>query len=317
MTKQLTIKRDVSSPKKTNVLTEQVREIAIPQNQATFVFNEKSFESVEVISCDYSLVKSQDLLIDVRDDALKMHFRLSGESNCYCDEQGAFGLKSGQHSLMFHNNCETKVVMDPTQNKGKFIEIMLSRNLFERFFEQGNDFQKRFLEQTNLKKHVWTDRSLQITPEMLWLLSDMQKDTYTGNLKKLYLEAKITELMLLQVDAFDTINNPNKLSTQDLDKIQYTKTLIEQNIQSPLTIQQLSGEVGLNMKKLTTGFKAVFQTTIFEYTNKQRMAEAKRLLLDQKWYVGEVSDYLGYKNPQHFTVAFKKYYGSLPSQFKD
>lgn len=317
MTKQLTIKRDVSSPKQTNILTEQVREIAIPQSQATFVFNEKSFESVEIISCDYSLVKSQDLLIDVRNDALKMHFRLSGESNCYCDEQGNFGLRSGQHSLMFHNNCETKVVMDPTQNKGKFIEIMLSRSLFEKFFEQGNDFQKRFLEQTNVKQHVWTDRSLQMTPEMLWLLSDMQKDTYTGNLKKLYLEAKITELMLLQVDAFNTINDTNKLSIQDLDKIQFSRTLIEQNIQNPLTIQQLSHEVGLNMKKLTTGFKAVFQTTIFEYTNKHRMAEAKRLLLDQKWYVWEVSDYLGYKNPQHFTVAFKKYYGSLPSQFKE
>ncbi|MCC9041578.1 helix-turn-helix domain-containing protein [Myroides sp. M-43] len=50
--------------------------------------------------------------------------------------------------------------------------------------------------------------------------------------------------------------------------------------------------------------------------NRMKSKRAKRLLLDHKWYVGEVSEHLGYKNPQHFTVAFKKYYGVLPSLFK-
>lgn len=316
MTKPLTIKRDLSLPKDNAGLTEEVRAIRVPENKATFVFNEKSFDRVEVISCDYELEKDQNLLIDVKNDALKMHFRLSGESSCFCDEGGSFSLKSGEHSLMFHNNCETKVVMNPTQNQGKFIEIMLSRSLFERFFEGGNDFQQQFLNQTMKKNHVWTDRSLNITPKMFALLQEMKDDTYQGHLKKLYLEAKITELMVLQVDAFDKTKDLPKLTAQELDQIQYAKVLIEQNIQTPLTIQQLSRIVGLNIKKLTIGFKTVFQTTIFEYAKAYRMLEAKRLLLDQKWYVNEVAEHLGYKNPQHFTVAFKKYYGVVPRLFK-
>lgn len=318
MNKQLIIERDLIGQQSNSILTEEVRELSVPDSESNFLFDEKSFDGVQVISCDYALERSQDLLIDVRNDALKMHFRLAGESNCYCDEQGGFGLKTGEHSLMFHSNCETKVVMNPTADKGKFIEVMITRSLFEQFFEQGNDFQKRFLDLATSKSHVWTDQSLKITPEMFAILTDLQKDTYTGHLKKLYLEAKMTELMLLQVDAFDKAkaNDSLKFTTQELDKIQYAKALIEQHIQEPLTVQQLSREVSLNMKKLTTGFKAVFQTTIFEYANSYRMHEAKRLLLDHKWYVGEVSEHLGYKNPQHFTVAFKKYYGVLPSLFK-
>lgn len=318
MNKQLIIERDLIGQQSNSILTEEVRELSVSDSESNFLFDEKSFEGVQVISCDYALERSQDLLIYVRNDALKMHFRLAGESNCYCDEQGGFGLKAGEHSLMFHSNCETKVVMNATADKGKFIEVMITRSLFEQFFEQGNDFQKRFLDLATSKSHVWTDQSLKITPEMFAILTDLQKDTYTGHLKKLYLEAKMMELMLLQVDAFDKAkaNDTSKFTTQELDKIQYAKALIEQHIQEPLTVQQLSREVSLNMKKLTTGFKAVFQTTIFEYANSYRMLEAKRLLLDHKWYVGEVSEHLGYKNPQHFTVAFKKYYGVLPSLFK-
>ncbi|MDR0229752.1 MAG: AraC family transcriptional regulator [Flavobacteriaceae bacterium] len=318
MSKQLIIERNLNTIREHNTLTEEVRELIVPDRNAVFLFDEKSFEQVQVISCDYKLEEKQDLLIDVHNDALKMHFRLSGESNCYCSEGGSFGLQSGEHSLMFHNNCETKVVMQPTEKKGKFIEIMISRRLFEHYFEEGNDFQKRFLEQANVKTHVWTNRSLKITPEMFAILQDMQKDTYNGYLKKLFLEAKFTELMLLQVDAFDKvkITDTTKYSTQELDKIHYVKVLIEQHINNPLTIAQLSRQVGLNTKKLTMGFKAVFQTTVFDYVKSYRMQEAKRLLLDCNWYVGEVAEHLGYKNAQHFTVAFKKYYGILPSLFK-
>jgi AraC-like DNA-binding protein len=46
------------------------------------------------------------------------------------------------------------------------------------------------------------------------------------------------------------------------------------------------------------------------------MERAKYLLMDSGKSISEVSDEIGYKNPQHFTVAFKKKFGLSPKNFK-
>ena len=60
----------------------------------------------------------------------------------------------------------------------------------------------------------------------------------------------------------------------------------------------------------------MFHTTIFAYYNGLRMERAKYLLMDSGKSISEVSDEIGYKNPQHFTVAFKKKFGLSPKNFK-
>ena len=56
--------------------------------------------------------------------------------------------------------------------------------------------------------------------------------------------------------------------------------------------------------------------TAFQYLLEQRMQKAKQLLLESNYNIAEISDIVGYKNPTHFTFAFKKFYNRLPSDFK-
>ena len=44
-----------------------------------------------------------------------------------------------------------------------------------------------------------------------------------------------------------------------------------------------------------------------------KMEEAKNMLLNLNLPVKEVSDMVGYKNPQHFSTAFKRKFGVSPS----
>jgi AraC-like DNA-binding protein len=46
------------------------------------------------------------------------------------------------------------------------------------------------------------------------------------------------------------------------------------------------------------------------------MEDARRLLLEGEKTISEVSYWVGYKNPAHFTVAFKQYFGMLPSAIR-
>jgi len=67
---------------------------------------------------------------------------------------------------------------------------------------------------------------------------------------------------------------------------------------------------------LKKGFKEVFGTTVFGFWNELKMQESKNLLLEHKLTVAEVSEKIGYKNPQHFSTAFKQYFGISPSRLK-
>jgi AraC-like DNA-binding protein len=44
------------------------------------------------------------------------------------------------------------------------------------------------------------------------------------------------------------------------------------------------------------------------------MEKAKELILEKNYNIAETSYSVGYKHAQHFTVAFKKMYGYLPSE---
>ncbi|WP_256441273.1 helix-turn-helix transcriptional regulator [Chitinophaga sp. HK235] len=68
--------------------------------------------------------------------------------------------------------------------------------------------------------------------------------------------------------------------------------------------------------KLKKGFKEMFGNTVFGYMNQVRMEKAKLLLLEGKNSIADISFTVGYKNPQHFTAAFKKHFGYLPSELK-
>lgn len=156
-----------------------------------------------------------------------------------------------------------------------------------------------------------------ILPPMLQCINEISSSVFTGSLQQLYLETKATELFLLQIQALK--NNPltiTKLKPSDIECLHQARLYIEKNYHTPCTIIDLAKIVGINQTKLKSGFKELFGTTVFGYVKDLQMEKARQLLLDEKLYVSEVADQIGYKHPQHFAAAFKRKFGILPSELK-
>ena len=83
-----------------------------------------------------------------------------------------------------------------------------------------------------------------------------------------------------------------------------------------MSIAELSRKAGINQMKLKTGFKQLFNTTVFSYLHFIRIQEARRLLTEENMHVNEVAFRIGYKHPHHFTVAFKKHFNVTPIQLR-
>lgn len=80
------------------------------------------------------------------------------------------------------------------------------------------------------------------------------------------------------------------------------------------TIRALAREVGLNEKKLKQGFRRQFGDTVHGYLTAARMAEARRLLASGDLSVTDVCLKIGYANPSHFALQFRRAHGVTPRQ---
>ncbi|MEO0901904.1 MAG: AraC family transcriptional regulator, partial [Bacteroidota bacterium] len=158
-----------------------------------------------------------------------------------------------------------------------------------------------------------------ITLEMYSIINEIIHCERTGLFKRIFLESKVISLLLLQMEqisSFDHQNSSPTLKKEDVEKMYEVKELLDLNFKKTDTLTNLAKKVGTNEYTLKKGFKELFGTSVFQYWKRIRLQTAKSMLLDEGLSVQEVSLKIGYKNPQHFTTAFKKQFGTVPSAIK-
>jgi AraC-like DNA-binding protein len=135
------------------------------------------------------------------------------------------------------------------------------------------------------------------------------------------LQSKAIEIVALFIEKelFKKDKSIKKLNLkeEDIGKIKLAKTLIVKDIINPPSIEELSDLVGLNTFKLKVGFKQLYKTTIFGCLRNARMERAKEYLKEGRLTVIEIANNVGYSNPSHFAVAFRKKYGINPSKLQN
>lgn len=138
--------------------------------------------------------------------------------------------------------------------------------------------------------------------------------------KMLYFQSKAIEIISLfiqnKLSEEYELNKEANLKPYDIDKIKYARELITNDFVNPLSINALSKYIGLNTFKLKVGFKQIYNTTIYGYIRDIRMEKAREYLIGSGKNVIEIANMVGYSNPSHFSVAFKKKYGVNPSELK-
>lgn len=160
--------------------------------------------------------------------------------------------------------------------------------------------------------------NLSVSPQMLSTLYDLLQCEFAGYLKRLYIQAKVMELLILQLvqyDEHDRIGH-NKLKRADIDKMQLVHDLIAANPERAYTLASLARAAGTNEHYLKTHFKLLFGKTVFNYLISIRMERARELLLSGDKKISDIANAVGYRYSTHFTQAFKKHFGYLPLKLK-
>lgn len=159
--------------------------------------------------------------------------------------------------------------------------------------------------------------NMPVRPSLQSILMDILHSARTGYYKSLFVRAKVTELLMLQLEQSEM--EPEPLApgeSEEVKRMYEVKALITGDLASHVSIIELAKKVGTNDCYLKKQFKEVFGTTVYGYLHKERMEKARQMLGESNRKISEVAKSIGYKHASHFSLAFKKYFGYLPNKIR-
>lgn len=109
-----------------------------------------------------------------------------------------------------------------------------------------------------------------------------------------------------------------KINSNMDNLIMEVRKYIEQNYSDcDLSLVQIADKFNMNHCYLTSVFKKKFDINLYDYIIKVRMENAARLIMNSDLKNYEISEVSGYKNPQYFSISFKKYYNCTVTQYRE
>lgn len=259
--------------------------------------------------------------MDVQPSPIEIFFCVSGEVRGHARELGKnILIEEGKASFFFapHLSCA------PTISAEAPLKLITIRFAPEILCQEVKGLAEIFPHQVMDPSALTFDSSILCSPtmtsEMKMAIIQILSCPYTGAFRRVYLESKSTELIVLffasiQNDQHDFQFNSSTLSPSEITKIHQARTILSKDFENPPNLGEIAREVGMNKDKLNQGFHKLFGTSVFGCFRQQKMEVAKRLLEDREMNVTEVAYSLGYSQPGTFSRAFKQYYGINPKAY--
>jgi len=284
--------------------------------------NDKSFLKSIEIEDEFKLLKlhnkdsiSQSLIKEVSNNYIQLFFCLGGS--------GKLIFNNGSYTLDLLEN-KSFVLFNPQQNlpinlevnsKAKVITLLITIKKFHSFFSEFSKY-ITFLNDDNQNKKYYNAKDL--NPKEIIVLNQIFNYGLHSSLEKLYTKGKVYELLSLYFNFSENQDIENCPFLEDEDnvlKIRKAKEIVVERMAEPPSLNELSEEIGLTLKKLKDGFKHIYGETVFNFLLDYKLDYSRKLLLSKKHNVAEVSELIGYSTSSHFIAAFKKKFGTTPKKY--
>ncbi len=252
---------------------------------------------------------------------LSLHFMLNGDV-LFRNKRGSDVVaNSGTHNLWFLNEGDVGINTFNKNTKCQFYCIYIHQEYFKELVNRYPDmFEKVYNRFMTGESFNYNSNYLNTTLEMSRIVSQIEDADLMGRCSKLYIEAKVMELLSYQFRDYmnndENIFKVNSKSKVDIEKIREAKRILLSNLNEPPTIRELSRNIGINELYLKRGFKEVYHQTIYGYLFEYKMNLACNLLLNSTKTIIDVANVCGYDNASHFTTAFRRKFGINPREFR-
>lgn len=136
----------------------------------------------------------------------------------------------------------------------------------------------------------------------------------------LYVESRAIEIVaeaIQQLSGRPAVRQDAFLSTRDLTRARRIRDYAENTLDRPITLTDIARDVGVSTSSLQRLFKTAYGVTVIEFIRGQRLFKAREALERDGITVSEAAYLAGFSSPANFATAFKRAFGTSPSQIKD
>ena len=119
-------------------------------------------------------------------------------------------------------------------------------------------------------------------------------------------------LQCILIELFETIENP----TQNIHIVNALK-YINDNITSPITLDDVSRTIHLSKEYTSRLFKQEMNMTVSQYINKRKLTMAKDIIANEIISLQNIAKNFGYANYNYFNKVFKEEYGISPQKMRN
>lgn len=251
--------------------------------------------------------------------SVALYFQLRGATERHVNgEDGVLEMLSGEANLVVVPPGEAASVTR-RDTRGVAFDALLSKTYFLTLADRHPDLLGRFGDGLLAGR---PDRlgpgSPRISPRMAAVIGRIEAYDGEGGAGSLMLESSLLELIALLVGESRRPVVPNglRLTRADTERIHAARDLLLERLDDPPTLAELARHALMNEFKLKRGFKALFGDSPYAYFLAHRLELARSYLLDTDVSIAEIARRVGYRDPAHFTHAFRKRYGVRPSDLR-
>lgn len=223
------------------------------------------------------------------------------------------------HNIIYGSHSKTRFVTTYREADSVFM-IILSKEFYFNLIHHSYDSHKVFA------SHIFNNTTtslfvsdLPIDPLIGGIINEIKNCKREGLFKRIFIENKVQELLLIQLELYlhqKKYNNLVEFNADEIAKLCQAKLVLDNSFTKAPTISELSKKVFLNETKLRKDFKTYYGVTIKNYVISLKMKYALELLREKKYNITEIAELCGYNGLVQFSIAFKKIYGCSPKKYQ-
>ncbi|MEM9856478.1 MAG: AraC family transcriptional regulator [Bacteroidota bacterium] len=266
-----------------------------------------------------SFSKNLALIGEITDPRIEFYFSLGGlyQSQIESHPQ-TFSIPSYKFSISYTPNPSGK--------------CFLLEDIHNRFFEMNikvEDLIRLKLTSSRsydlLVKSVLTNAPFSVSYEgvlmdgqIMKILDQIENPPVHQNFLSRYTDLKLEELILLALQRCDehSYGDGSKITHRKLERLSRAVDFIKNNHYDFPSLDHISKAAMSCKSQLCADFRKVYGCSVMDYCMRVRMEHAEHMIKSSDMTIAEIAYQIGYRNPQHFTAAFKRHFDVLPSKLR-
>lgn len=259
---------------------------------------------------------TEERLFLIPNKSVFLCFVLEGISELKVNDNRVYHMKPGMHNIFYFPKCSGYVKAN--QGYHNLILLRIPLKDFKNYLPTDQHIFCRFRSEISEGKTSCLRRENGVmTHQIYQIIEDLCQSNPEEEVKRLFIKAKVFELLSVQLQNLCFFCPTSVIiNRQIVEKMYDAKNFMIENLEGYYSLKDLAKKVGTNEYTLKKEFKELFGDTVFGFWNKLKMDKAKELLMQQEKTIAEISEIVGYKNPQHFSTAFKRKFKIPPSVFR-